>query len=131
MRLVAVAVVLVLSAPVCAQSLPGGLTAQQLKAIPPDVLKSLPPDILSKIPLSTLKAIPPDLLTNIPPDLLARIPPNAATMTPEQAMAYYKSLDPTQQKTLKEQAKQVKAQIDAVPGLMEKLKALYHAMSGS
>jgi hypothetical protein len=114
-----------------AQPLPGGLTQEQIKAIPPDVLKSLPPDIWKKIPLSTLKEIPPDLFRNIPPDLLAKVPPNAASMTPDQAKAYYRSLDPAQQKSLKEQIKQIKAQIDAVPGLMEKLKALYRALRGS
>ena len=127
----AVAAIIVLTVPSWAQTLPGGLTQEQLKAIPPDVLKSLPPDVWSKIPLSTLRDIPPDLFSKIPPDLLAKIPPNAATMTPEQAKAYYRSLDPAQQKSLKEQAKQIKAQIDAVPGLMDKLKALYHALRGS
>jgi hypothetical protein len=121
---------LVWSTSLPAQPLPGGLTQEQIKAIPPDVLKSLPPDVWKKIPLSTLKDIPPDLFRNIPPDLLAKIPPNAATMTPEQAKAYYKSLDPAQRETLKQQAKQIKAQIDAVPGLMEKLKALWKALYG-
>jgi hypothetical protein len=123
--------ILLVTAPTWAQSLPGGLTPEQMKAIPPQVLKSLPPDIWTKIPLSTLKAIPPDLFTHIPPDLLARIPPNAATMTPEQAEAYYRSLDPAEQKTVKEQLRQIKAQIDAVPGLMDKLKALWKALHGS
>ena len=121
MRFAIAAGVLMMSGSVWAQSMPGGLTPEQLKAIPPGVLKSLPPDLLTKIPLSTLKQIPPDLFTKIPPDLLAKIPPNAATMTPEQAKAYYRSLDPSEQKSLKEQAKQIKAQIDAVPGLMAKL----------
>jgi hypothetical protein len=110
-----------------AQSLPGGLTQQQLNAVPPELLKSLPSDILTKIPLGTLMAIPPDLFRNIPPDLLAKIPPNAATMTPDQAIAYYKSLDPAQKQALKDQAKQMKARIEAVPGLMDKLKALVKA----
>jgi hypothetical protein len=131
MRLTIAAGVMMLTGSVWAQSLPGGLTREQLKAIPPDVLKSLPPDIWTKIPLSTLKEIPPDLFTHIPPDLLAKIPPNAATMTPEQAKAYYRSLDPAQQKSLKEEIKQIKAQIDAVPGLMDKLKALYKSLMGS
>ena len=52
-------------------------------------------------------------------------------MTPDQAKAYYKSLDPSQQKSLKEYAKQIKAEIDAVPGLMDKLKALLKALRGS
>jgi hypothetical protein len=130
-RIVIAACLAMLAWPAPAQLLPGGLTQAQRDAIPPDVLKSLPPDLWSKIPLSTLKAIPPDLLKNIPPDLLAKIPPNAATMTPDQAKAYYKSLDPSQQKSLKEQLKQLKARIDAVPGLMDKLKALYYALRGS
>ena len=131
MRFVIAAGVMLLTGSVWAQSLPGGLTPEQLKAIPPDVLKSIPPDILSKIPLSTLKAIPPDLITKIPLDLLAKIPPNAATMTPEQAKAYYRSLDPAQQKSVKEELKQLKAQIEAVPGLMDKLKALVKSLMGS
>jgi hypothetical protein len=131
MRLAIAAGAMLLTGSVWAQSLPGGLTREQLKAIPPDVLKSLPIDILTKIPLSTLKEIPPDLFKNIPPDLLAKIPPNAATMTPEQAKAYYRGLDPAQQKSLKEELKQIKAQIDAVPGLMDKLKALYKSLIGS
>ena len=131
MRFAIAASIMLLSGAVWAQPLPGGLTQQQLKAIPPEVLKSLPPDVWTKIPLSTLQAIPPDLFTKIPPDLLAKIPPNAATMTPEQAKAYYESLDPAQKKSLKELAKQIKAQIDAVPGLMDKLKALYKALRGS
>jgi hypothetical protein len=117
--------------PSWAQQLPGGMTREQFKAIPPDVLKSLPPDVWTKIPPGTLKDLPPDLFKNIPPDLLSKIPPNAATMTPEEAKAYYRGLDPAQKKSLKETAKQVKSQIDAVPGLMEKLKALYHALRGS
>jgi hypothetical protein len=131
MRFAIAAGVMILTGSVWAQPLPGGLTQEQLKAIPPDVLKSLPPNILTKIPLSTLKQIPPDLFRNIPPDLLAKIPPNAATMTPDQAKAYYHSLDPAQQKSLKEEIKQIKAQIDAVPGLMDKLKALYKSLTGS
>ena len=131
MRFTIAAGVMMLTGSVWAQSLPGGLTQEQIKAIPPDVLKSLPSDVWKKIPLSTLKAIPPDLFSKIPPDLLAKIPPNAATMTPEQAMAYYRSLDPAQQKSLKEQALNIKAQIDAVPGLMDKLKALYKSLRGS
>ena len=131
MRFAIAAGIMLLTVPVWAQTLPGGLNQEQLKSIPPDVLKSLPPDIWSKIPLSTLREIPPDLFTKIPPDLLAKIPPNAATMTLEQAKAYYRGLDPAQQKSLKEQAKQIKAQIDAVPGLMDKLKALYHSLRGS
>jgi hypothetical protein len=123
--------IVLLTGSVWAQSPPGGLTPEQMKAIPPDVLKSLPPNIWSKIPLSTLKEIPPDLLSKIPPSLLEKIPPNAATMTPDQAKAYYRSLDPSEQKSLKEQAKQIKAQIDAVPGLMDKLKALWKALRGS
>ena len=123
--------VMLLTGSAWAQYPPGSLTQEQIKAIPPDVLKSLPPDILTKIPLSTLEAIPPDLFKNIPPDLLAKIPPNAATMTPEQAKAYYRSLSPAEQKSLKEWIKQIKAQIDGVPGLMEKLKALYRALRGS
>ena len=131
MRFAITAGVMLLTGTVWAQSLPGGLTREQLKAIPPDVLKSLPPNILTKIPLSTLKQIPPDLFKNIPADLLAKIPPNAATMTPDEAKAYYHSLDPAQQKSLKEEIKQIKAQIDAVPGLMDKLKALYKSLTGS
>jgi len=131
MRFTIAAGVMMLTGSVWAQSLPGGLTQEQIKAIPPDVLKSLPPDVWKKIPLSTLKAIPPDLFSKIPPDLLAKIPPNVATMTPEQAKAYYRSLDPSQQKSLKEQALNIKAQIDAVPGLMDKLKALYKSLRGS
>jgi hypothetical protein len=131
MRFAIASGIVILTGSVWAQSLPGGLTQEQIKAIPPDVLKNLPPDIWSKIPLSTLKAIPPDLFSKIPPDLLAKIPPNAATMTPEQAKAYYRSLDPAQQKSLKEEAKQIKAQIDGVPGLMDKLKALYRSLRGS
>jgi hypothetical protein len=131
MRFATAAGIVLLAVPAWAQSLPGGLTQEQLKAIPPGVLKSLPPDILTKIPLSTLRQIPPDLFSKIPPDLLAKIPPNAATMTPEQARTYYRSLDPAQRKSLKEQAKQIKAQIDAVPGLMDKLKALYRVLLGS
>jgi hypothetical protein len=131
MRFTIAAGVMLLTGSVWAQSLPGDLTQEQIKAIPPDVLNSLPSDVWKKIPLSTLKAIPPDLFSKIPPDLLAKIPPNAATMTPEQAKAYYRSLDPAQQKSLKEQAKQIKAQIDAVPGLMDKLKALYRSLRGS
>ena len=122
---------MLLSGPAWAEPLPGGLTQEQIKAIPPDVLKNLPPDVWSKIPLSTLRAIPPDLFSKIPPDLLAKIPPNAATMTPEQAKAYYRSLSPDEQKSLKEQAKQLKAQIDAVPGLWDKLKELVKSLRGS
>ena len=114
-----------------AQPLPGGLTPEQLRAIPPGILRSLPPDLLTKIPLSTLKAIPPDLFKDLPPDLLAQIPPNAATMTPDQAVAYYRNLDPAQRKAWKEQAKQIKSRIEAVPGLMDKLKALAKALMGS
>lgn len=131
MRIAIAAAVLLLTGSAWAQSLPGGLTTDQLKAIPPDVLKSLPPNILTKIPLSTLREIPPDLFKNIPPDLLAKIPPNAATMTPEQAKAYYHSLDPAQQKSLKEYALEIKARIDAVPGLMDKLKELARSLRGS
>jgi hypothetical protein len=131
MRFAIAAGVLLLTGSTWAQSLPGGLTQEQIKAIPPDVLKRLPPDIWTKIPLSTLKAIPPDLFKNIPPDLLAKIPPNAATMTPEQAKAYYKSLDPAEQKSIMDRLKQIKAQIEAVPGLMDKLKALLQALRGS
>ena len=131
MRFVLAALILLLTSPVRAQSRPGGLTPDQMKAIPPDVLKSIPPDILTKIPLSTLKSIPPDLLTRIPAGLLAKVPPNAATMTPDQAKAYYKSLDPADQKSIKEQAKSLKAQIDAVPGLWDKLKALVKSFRGS
>ncbi len=131
MRFALAASLMLLTGSVWAQSMTGGLTPAQLKAIPPDVLKSLPANILTKIPLSTLKDIPPDLFRNIPPDLLAKIPPNAATMTPDQAKAYYRSLDPAQRKTVKEELKQIKAQIDAVPGLMEKLKALYRSLMGS
>ena len=123
--------VMLLAGSVWAQPMPGGLTPEQMKAIPPGVLKSLPPDVLTKIPLSTLKEIPPDLLTNIPPDLLAKIPPNAATMTPDQARAYYKSLDPASRKALKEQAMEIKARIESVPGLMDKLKALVQSLRGS
>ena len=50
--------------------------------------------------------------------------------TPEQAKAYYKSLDPAQQKSLKQQILQIKDQIDSVPGLMDKLKALYKTLRG-
>ena len=131
MRFATAAVIVLFSGSAWAQPLPSGLTQQQLKAIPPEVLKSLPPDVWSKIPLSTLQAIPPDLFTKIPPDLLAKIPPNAATMTPEQARAYYEGLSPEQKKSLKELAKQIKAQIDGVPGLMDKLKVLYKALRGS
>lgn len=131
MRFAIAAGAMMLTGSVWAQSLPGGLTREQMKAIPPDVLKSLPPDLWTKIPLSTLKAIPPDLFANIPPDLLAKIPPNAATMTPDQAKAYYRSLDPAQRKSLKEQFQQIKARIDAVPGLMDKLKALVRSLRGS
>ena len=130
MRFAIAAVIGLLATPVWAQHAPGGLTPEQMKAIPPDVLKSIPPDILTKIPLKTLMSIPPDLLAKIPPDLLSKIPPNAATMTPEQAKAYYKSLDPAQQQALKEQAKQIKGQIDAVPGLMDRLKTLYKSLKG-
>jgi hypothetical protein len=121
---------MVLSVSAWAQPLPGGLTHEQMKTIPPQVLSSLPPNVLTKIPLSTLREIPPDLFANIPPDLLAKIPPNAATMTPDQAKAYYKSLDPAQQQALKDQARQIKARIEAVPGLMDKLKALVKSLYG-
>ena len=131
MRYAMFGAVAVMSGAVWAQSLPGGLTPDQLKAIPPSVLKSLPVDIWSKIPPGTLKSLPPDLFRNIPPDLLSKIPPNAATMTPEEAKAYYRSLDPAQQKSLKETAKQLKAQVEAVPGLMDKIKAVIRAMGGS
>jgi len=123
--------VVMLTASVSAEPLPSGLSREQVEAIPPDVLKHLPADIWKRIPLSTLKAIPPDLLTKIPPDLLAQIPPNAATMTPEQAKAYYQGLEPAQKKSLKDQAKQIKAQIDGVPGLVDKLKALLRSLIGS
>ncbi|MSP03000.1 MAG: hypothetical protein EXR07_18435 [Acetobacteraceae bacterium] len=128
---IAAASVLILAGSVWAQSLPGGLTPEQMKAIPPEVLKSLPPDVLSKIPLKTLMALPPDLFKNITPDMLAKIPPNAAAMTPEDAKAYYKGLDPAQKQALKEQAKQIKSQIEGVPGLMDQLKALYKSFRGS
>jgi hypothetical protein len=118
---------MMLTGAVWSQPLPGGLTQQQLNAVPPEVLKSLPRDILTKIPLGTLMAIPPDLFKDIPPDLLAKIPPNAAKMTPDQAIAYYKSLDPVQKQALKDEARQMKARIEAVPGLMDKLKALARA----
>jgi len=131
MRFAIAAGIVLLTGSAWAQSPPGGLTPEQLKAIPPDVLKNLPPDVWSKIPLSTLRSIPPDLFSKIPPYLLAKIPPNAATMTPDQAKAYYKSLSPDEQKSLKEQAKQIKAQIDAVPGLWEKLKELIKSFRGS
>jgi len=131
MRFATAAGIMLLTGSAWAQSLPGGLTPEQLKAIPPDVLKSLPPDLWTKIPLSTLKSIPPDLLSKVPPDLLAKIPPNAATMTPDQAKAYYKSLDPAQQQSIKDQAKQIKARIDSVPGLMDKLKELLKSLRGS
>jgi hypothetical protein len=131
MRFVIAAAVMVLSGSVWAQSSTGGLTPEQMKAIPPGVLKSLPPDIWTKIPLSTLQAIPPDLFSKIPPDLLERIPPNAANMTPEQAKAYYRSLNPAQQKSLKDELRQIKVQIDSVPGLMDKLKALARSYRGS
>ncbi len=123
--------VTILIGPAWAQPLPGNLTRDQINAIPPGVLRNLPPDIWTKIPLSTLKSIPPDLLSKIPPDMLAKIPPNAATMTPEEAKAYYKSLDPAQQSSLKRLAREIKDEIDAVPGLMEKLKALYKSLRGS
>ena len=71
------------------------------------------------------------LLTKISPDLLAKIPPNAASMTPDQAKAYYKSLSPDQQQSVKQQAQQIKVQIDSVPGLMDKLKALLKSFRGS
>ena len=129
MRFAIAAAAVMVSTSVWAQTVPG-LTKEQIKAIPPEVLKSLPMDVLTKIPLSTLKDIPPDLFANVPPSLLAKIPPNAATMTPEQAKAYYKSLDPAQRESLKQQAKQIKAQIEAVPGLMDKLKALWKALYG-
>jgi hypothetical protein len=114
---------MMLTGPVWAQTLPGGLTREQMQAIPPDVLKNLPAVIWMKIPLSTPKAIPPALL--------AKIPPEAATMTPEQAKAYYRRLDPARQKSLKELAKDIKARIDSVPGLMDKLKALANSVRGS
>jgi hypothetical protein len=36
-----------------------------------------------------------------------------------------------QRQALKEQAKQIKAQIESVPGLMDKLKALLRSLRGS
>lgn len=131
MRFVIAALIVALPASVWAQGLPGGVTPDQLRAVPPEVLRSLPANVLSKIPLSTLKQLPPDLFTDIPPDLLRQIPPNAATMTPEQAKAYYRGLDPATKRSLKEQLKLIKAKIDSVPGLMDKLKALYAALKGS
>jgi hypothetical protein len=146
---------MMLTGPLSAQPLPGGLTHEPMKAIRLNVLKYLPADVWTTIPLSTpepdrfrlkpsgsgsvclagdtiaLKAIPHDLFAKIPLDLLAKVPPNAATMTPDQARAYYQSLDPAQKKSLKEQVKQIKAQIDGVPGLMDKLKALLRSLLGS
>lgn|ERR1700722_3370808 len=130
MRFAIAAAAVMVSTSVWAQTVPG-LTKEQIKAIPPEVLKSLPMDVLTKIPLSTLKDIPPDLFANVPPSLLAKIPPNAATMTPEQAKAYYKSLDPATKQTLKEQAQEIKAKLESVPGLMDKLKAMWASLKGS
>ena len=131
MRFPIFAGVLMLTGSVWAQSLPGGLTQEQFRAIPPDVLKNLPADIWTKIPVSTLKALPPDLFKNIPPGLLAKIPPNAASMTPDEAKSYYHSLDPAQQRSLKEAAMQLKSRIESVPGLMEQLKALVKSLRGT
>jgi hypothetical protein len=65
MRFAIAAGIMMLTGSVLAQPLPGGLTREQMNAIPPEVMQSLPPDIWTKIPLSTLRAIPPDLLTKM------------------------------------------------------------------
>jgi hypothetical protein len=130
MRLAIAAGIALVSTSVWAQTVPG-LTREQIKAIPPEVLKSLPMDVLTKIPPGTLKEIPPDLFANVPPSLLAKIPPNAATMTPEQAKAYYRGLDPVSKQSLKQQGMEIKTRLESVPGLKDKLKALWASMKGS
>ena len=123
--------ILLLTSSAWAQPVPGGLTHDQRDAIPPEVLKNLPPDVWKKMPPGTLSQLPPDLFKNIPPDLLAKIPPNAATMTPEQAKAYYRGLSPGEQNSIKETAKRLKAEIEGVPGLMDRIKAWIKSMRGA